>query len=272
MAADFVLHRSESLDAAFRRLADEQLTRAAAALTDDDSSREVRVHEARKRFKESRALMRLYRKALGDTFAERNRWYRDAGRALAQYRDASAVVTAVESIDESSAAALRERRDALYADTAAYDQTIRDLLTRFAFERLAIHGAPLNDVEDAVEDGLARTISDSRGAMRAAYETGDLVEFHHWRMRVKDQWYQVRLFQRVWSKLMNVHESALHDLSTLLGLHHDLTVAKEMGVAAPIDERQKEIVEKTRPLAAKIYAASPKAKAREMIALWRAWV
>ena len=64
----FVLHRDESLEKAFRRIADEQMTRAANALTVDDLSRDARVHEARKRFKESRALMRLYRDAL---FSER---------------------------------------------------------------------------------------------------------------------------------------------------------------------------------------------------------
>ncbi|HJW93603.1 MAG TPA: CHAD domain-containing protein [Thermoanaerobaculia bacterium] len=263
MAADFVLHRSESLEAAFRRIADEQLTRAATALTDESSSREVRVHEARKRFKESRALMRLYRAALGDAFDERNAFYRDAGRALAAYRDVSAAVAAVEAIDDAAAVGLRERRDALYADVEAFDKTVGDLLARFAAERLAIHSVALNDVEDAVEDGLARTIRAARKAMR-----GDL---HQWRMRVKDQWYHVRLFQRVWPRLMNVHESALHELSSLLGLHHDLSVAKEMGVSASIDERQNAIVEKTRPLAAKIYAASPRARAKEMLALWRAW-
>jgi CHAD domain-containing protein len=268
MAADFVLHRSESLEAAFRRIADDQLTRAASALTDEDSSREVRVHEARKRFKESRALMRLYRDALGGAFDERNAWYRDAGRALAAYRDASAAVTAVESIDKAAASPLRERCDALYADTAAYDKTIDDLLTRFAAERIAIHYVSLDDVEDAVEDGLARTIAAGRKAMHAAYDGG---EFHEWRMRVKDQWYHLRLFQRVWQKLMNAHEGALHELSSLLGLHHDLTVAKELGVDAAIETKQQEIVEKTRPLAAKIYAAAPKAKAQETIALWRAW-
>ena len=177
--------------------------------------------EARKRFKESRALMRLYRKALGDSFAEQNAWYRDAGRALAPYRDATANVAAVEAIDDQSTGALRdlvrERRDSLYADAAALDATIRELLSRFAAERLFVHDVELSDVEDAEQSGLASTISAARKAMTAAYETGELAAFHEWRKRVKDQWYHVRLFERVWPKLMKVHETTLHELSDLLG-------------------------------------------------------
>jgi len=273
----FVLHHKESLGEAFRRIADEQLTDAAKALTTDDLTQESRIHEARKRFKESRALMRLYRKALGDSFAEQNAWYRDAGRTLAPYRDATANVAAVEAIDDQSTGALRElvreRRDALYADAAALDATIRELLSRFAAERLFVHDAELSDVEDAVESGLASTISAARKAMTAAYETGELAAFHEWRKRVKDQWYHVRLFERVWPKLMKVHEITLHELSDLLGHHHDLTLVNELdaSLTEAIAKKQKAIAEKARPIAERLYATRPRDRARETMALWRAW-
>jgi CHAD domain-containing protein len=276
MADHFVLHRRESLEEAFRRIAGDQLTRAATALTTQELPAEERVHEARKRFKESRALMRLYRFALGDSFAERNRWYRDAGRALSAYRDASANVTAVETIDGDATGPLRElvreRRDALYADPAALDEAVRELLTRFAAERLLVHDVALRDVEEAVQRGLASAISAARKAMTAAYDSGSDAEFHEWRKRVKDQWYHARLFERVWPKLMKVHEAALHELSDLLGLHHDLTVVR--GLAGDdrsevISARQQAITAKARPIAEKVYAARPRDRARELMALWR---
>lgn len=273
----FVLRRNESLEKAFRRIADEQLTRAANALTIDDLSPDSRIHEARKRFKESRALMRLYRNALGDVFAEQNRWYRDAGRMLAPYRDASATVTAVDAIDDDAAKGLRtlvrDRRDALYADAAALDETVSALLTRFAAERLRVRDVGLHDVEEAVEAGLASVISAGRKAMNEALETGAGPAFHEWRKRVKDQWYHVRLFARVWPKLMNVHEAALHELSDLLGTHHDLTVVGEIEaeMVQSIAARQEAIAGKARPLAGLIYAARPRDRARETMALWRVW-
>lgn len=273
----FVLRRNESLEKAFRRIAGEQLTRAANALTIDDLSPDARIHEARKRFKESRALMRLYRDALGDAFAEQNRWYRDAGRMLAPYRDASATVTAVDAIDDDVTNALRtlarERRDALYADAAALDETVSALLTRFAAERLRVRDVALHDVEEAVQAGFASAISAGRKAMNEAFETGAGPAFHEWRKRVKDQWYHVRLFARVWPKLMNVHEAALHELSDLLGTHHDLTVVGEIeaGMAKSIAARQEAIAGKARPLAELIYASRPRDRARETMALWRVW-
>lgn len=277
MADPFVLHRKESLEKAFRRIADRQLTRAANALTVDDLAVEARVHEARKRFKESRALMRLYRDALGDAFDEQNRWYRDAGRLLAPYRDASATVSAVDAIDDEATKALRtvvrDRRDALYADSGALDETVSELLTRFPAERLRVRDLALHDVEDAVEASFASAISAGRKAMNEANDTGAATAFHEWRKRVKDQWYHVRLFARVWPKLMAVHEAALHELSDLLGEHHDLTVVGEVDpqLASSIAERQQAIAAKARTVAEPIYASRARDRAREVMALWRVW-
>jgi CHAD domain-containing protein len=277
MADPFVLRRKESLEKAFRRIADQQLTRAANALTVDDLAVEARVHEARKRFKESRALMRLYRDALGDAFDEQNRWYRDAGRLLAPYRDASATVSAVDAIDDEATKALRtvvrERRDALYADSTTLDETVSELLTRFPAERLRVRDLALRDVDDAVEAGFASAISAGRKAMNEAYETGAAGAFHEWRKRVKDQWYHVRLFARVWPKLMAIHDAALHELSDLLGEHHDLTVVGEVDpqLAVSIAERQQTIAAKACSVAEPVYASRARDRAREVMALWRVW-
>ena len=90
---------------------------------------------------------------------------------------------------------------------------------------------------------------------------------------MKDQWYQVRLFARVWPKMMTVHDAALHELSDLLGEHHDLTVVGELdaGMATSISARQTAIAAKARPVAGLIYASRPRDRARETMALWRTW-
>jgi len=266
MASDFVLRRDEPLDDAFRRIADEQLTRAAAALTSKKLSRDARVHEARKRFKESRALMRLY------GLDEQTRWYRDAGRALSQYRDATAVIEALESMEIGGevTARLRKQRDAVYAGV---DVAQADLLTRFAAERLSVHDATLREVEDVVEQRLADAIRAGRRAMREARETRTEIAFHEWRKRVKDQWYHVRLFRNIAPRLMKVHESSLHDLSQILGDHHDLTVVRSViPDSAKFIERQKALEEKAWPIAGQVYAGKPRGRASEIMDLWRAWV
>jgi CHAD domain-containing protein len=291
MAKELVLRRRESFPDAFRRIADEQLTRAAAALTAEELSHERRVHEARKRFKESRALVRLFRVALGDAFGEQNRWYRDAGRALAAYRDATAAAAAVDALpaamrDEIGRVAMRklrglvrERRDALYADTAAVDEAIRSVLATFAAERLRIEELPLNGGAGAVEKAFAATFAAGRKAMEAAFATRRDLAFHDWRKRVKDHWVHVKLFLPVWPELMSAREEALDAFSHLLGEHHDLAVLAAIvsgtdaatRVTRFLAARQKAIAREAGPIGRKLYAVRPRDHARETMALWRVW-
>src|SRR5216683_2066314 len=59
---------------------------------------EKRVHDVRKRIKETRALLRLVRPELGSQFDVENTWYRDAGRELSASRDSAALVGAIEKL------------------------------------------------------------------------------------------------------------------------------------------------------------------------------
>jgi CHAD domain-containing protein len=291
MAKGFVLRRKESLEQAFRRIAAEQLTRAATALAATDLSPERRVHDVRKRFKESRALLRLYRLALGDAFAEQNRWYRDAGRALGAYRDATATVDAVKALAPKLRGKagrravrellrlVRERRDALYGDAAAVDAAFSGVLAGFAAERLRVYDVPLQADEDAIVEGMTSSIAAERKAMDAALSSGDDVAFHEWRKRVKDDWYQVRLFVPVWPELMTAREEALGALSHLLGEYHDIAVIGQIvrdfpeakGLARVLAGRQKALAGEARPIAQRVLAARSRRRARETVALWALW-
>ena len=83
-AADGYAFRADEAPApTLRRLLAERIDRALGALRDETLASETRVHEVRKRMKESRALLRLFRRVLGDVFSEENRRFRDAGRLLA---------------------------------------------------------------------------------------------------------------------------------------------------------------------------------------------
>ena len=65
------------------RIAREEIDKAVVVLGDENLDRHERVHQARKRFKKIRALLRLLRGELGDTYGEENVWFRDCGRELA---------------------------------------------------------------------------------------------------------------------------------------------------------------------------------------------
>lgn len=295
MSKTFALQREESLADAFRRIAVDQLTRAAEVVADAELPPARRIHELRKRLKESRALLRLYRDALGDAFAERNRWYRDVGRAVAEYRDAAALVATLDALPRAmrreigrwSMAKLRRRARArcqsLYENEAAVDALLRHLAVDIEEERRRTEALHLSGTADAVEAGLARTLSDACRHMDAAYADGMETAFHEWRKRVKDHWYHVQLFLPARPKLLSVREEALNQLSHRLGDHHDLAVVqgaiaearfRKSGaarLASLVAQRQAAIAADAQPLARMLFAGRPRDEARQMLATWRAW-
>src|SRR5436190_833309 len=94
----YAIEHDETTGAAIARIVREQIARAREQLTDRKAPVEKRVHDARKRFKEIRAVLRLAREPFGAQFDVENAWYRDAGHTLAGARDADAVLEALEKL------------------------------------------------------------------------------------------------------------------------------------------------------------------------------
>src|SRR5688572_2984408 len=96
----FVFRAGERIDSALRRVVREQIRGAVRDLTDPPGGdRHEGVHEARKRFKMVRSVLRLARPTIGElTFALENAWYRDTGRTLSSVRDAVAMIESLESL------------------------------------------------------------------------------------------------------------------------------------------------------------------------------
>lgn len=86
----FYLRDRESVAVRFKRIANEQAKKALFQVTvviQQDPSEAV--HDARKRFKKIRALLRLVRDQLGeDVYQSENACFRALGRRLSDVRDA----------------------------------------------------------------------------------------------------------------------------------------------------------------------------------------
>src|SRR4051794_15544839 len=90
----------DDLAASVKRVAGDQLGTAAQGLDDPDDPVEA-VHDARKRLKKTRALLRIARPAMRpDAFRAYNRELRDQGRALSGARDADVMVETVDALAE----------------------------------------------------------------------------------------------------------------------------------------------------------------------------
>lgn len=292
----YVIGRDEPVDTAIRRLMDEQIVRAGAALKDEASPFEERIHDARKRFKETRAVIRLVREPLGLRYGEENGWYRDAGRELAGARDAAAVIEALEKLRKHARlprsalrrlrAILIERHDRIAAqDSDELARHVADALA-VARDRIALW-PPLPDSFDAIGSGLLRVHRAGRRAMREALAAGGMPHhFHEWRKSVKVQWYHALLLRNVWPEMMKPWAAVLEQLSRTLGDHHDLVLMRQIvathhdhlgrrsGTVAMldvIDTRQRELEAEALRSGGLIHSERPRAWLARIRSAWEAW-
>ncbi len=231
------------------------------------------VHDARKRIKKTRALLRLARPGMRKkAYRRHNRALRDTGRAMSGTRDADVVAETVDllaerfaghvpeaffkRVKEPLAAAARESRTATDPDEHAAD--LRALATtNWTFKQLD---------EDTLAASLKRTYAEGRKAFRRADADPSAHNMHEWRKRVKDLWYQQQLLQDSWPGVMKAQAKQARKLSKLLGDDHDLTVLAEHvddpEVHELVAKRREELLHEARALGRRIYAERPKAFAR----------
>lgn len=278
----FTLSVSEPLPSEIRRVARERLLDAHRRLENKAAEPfDVRVHEARKRTKEVRALLRLARDELGrDTYKRENARLRDAARLLAPVRDAQMLGRMIEDAhDVPLDAEARQRiRD-------AFDKQLRSERARAAGARSrrrmaamvaeaygAVADWPLpRDRWRVLRGGLRRSYARGRVGYTTVSAGGSDEQVHEWRKRVKDLWYQLRLLTPAWPELLEPTARETHRLTDLLGDAHDLSVLVARLDGLPLAEedrrrvagwaaaRQGELRRSALEVGACLYAESPKA-------------
>ncbi|HEY0141682.1 MAG TPA: CHAD domain-containing protein [Thermoanaerobaculia bacterium] len=277
----YAFEHDETLSAALPRLMLEQIERAAAHLTSTEETPEKRVHNARKRIKETRAILRMIRVPLGKQFAIENRWYRDAARDLASARDAQAVIEALEKLDVAARVkrrvqkTLEQRKNAIAP--AGLQGRIDNTIIQLDAARNRIAAWPeLGDDFETIGHGLEQIYRDGRTALTLARGERTPENLHEWRKRVKDHWYHLQLLRPLWPDVLKASSQALATLSEHLGDHHDLHVLEGIVEGEPllteaITARLAELEEAAFTLGARVYAEKPAAWRARMRAYWDVW-
>ena len=198
------------------------------------------VHDARKDLKKLRALLRLVRDGLGEVrYRKENRALRNAGRALAHFRDAAVRVELVEKLQETTAGgasteALRmadERVTHLYELVHAKGRLrhaakeARKQLKR-AKERIRKWRLEETAGFALFRAGLLRSYAEGRESFARCLIHPTAGNFHEWRKQCKYLRHQLGFLKNV-SPEMNLLVAALHELSERLGENHDQTVLAE---------------------------------------------
>jgi CHAD domain-containing protein len=287
----------ESVREAFARCASEQLDRAVSELSEHIGDDPVHaVHSARKAVKKERSLLRLMRGSMPSTQRRReNRRLRKAARGLSAARDAEVMIDTLDELAKRYVGQLpentfegireplvrtRDEQRAQLIDSTLGDQAVGGL----GAVRLRVDDWRLADGGwAAIEDGLLRSYTSGRAAFARAQSHRDMDEWHEWRKRVKDLWYQQRLLSAVGGPMVKGQAKDADVLADLLGDDHDLGVLRRSlaagaihapvdvdAVIALIDHRRGELQSEALWIGARVYAEKPKAFRRRMRRSWKA--
>jgi len=229
----FRLKLRESLPDGLKRVFREQIGSALKLCRHPARQRGVTVHEVRKHLKKVRAAMRLAITEVGkDRHAREDRCVRKIGRLVSDLRDAQVrLQTLIQLRDETAKGPednpfprieelLSLERESFSAAFAGWQkQAIPQLervearLMKWPLQCLTwkqICGA-VGKIYKRGQRGLAKTINDL-----------DPENFHAWRKRVKDLWYQLRILQPLNRMVLTEMAHDAEVLGELLGREHDL--------------------------------------------------
>ncbi len=296
------LTENETPAAGMKRLAEEQLDRALAALTSADAEADAvdeAVHDARKRFKKIRAALRLVRDEVGSqVYSSTNDTFRNAGRRLSPLRDSQVLIETLDDLraryadilDEQAFETIRrnlqKRHDAVFAQLIEEEQAVDAVVETLDAARASIQTWPI-DAEgfDAFYGGLKRVYKRGRNAMHVARSDPSTENLHEWRKRVKYLWYHLRILKRTWPDLLDEWADTTHDLANLLGDDHDLAVLHATLQDEPtlhederayrallglIEQHRRQLQAQAWPLGQRLYTESPSDFTDRVAAYWQA--
>ena len=298
----YKLERGEDVADGIRRIAAGRAESAIEHLRGErDEEFAEAIHEARKDLKKLRSVLRLVRAPLGDELYRReNIRFRNAGRMLSGARDAEVKLDTLAALEERFgdtfpdrevtplATALERERYAL-AEGESRDNgagSVAVAARQIEDGREAVSGWKLeSEGFDLIADGLKRSYRRGRNRFADTRKLASPETAHEWRKRVKDLWYHLRLVADVRPSKLGEAADQAHELSNLLGDHHDLSVLREdaMGRAGLFDgavlvdfvmlveRRQSELVDRATAVAKSVYAEKPKRFIARVEGYWSDW-
>lgn len=227
----YKIAKSGSVRRGLKRAAAGEIERAQKALA------RKRIHEARKRFKKVRGLLRLARRGLGrKRFKRENALFRYAGQEIRAPRDAEALVETLDAL--ASRYFKRQTPPAIFI-------RLRRLLVRQVkdLERGVASNGAFARTSRSMREELCRvggwklghfTWKDARRAWRqareqfreafeAAREAPTDANLHAWRKRAKTLWYQTLLLRKGCPKVRK-HMEDIEAVEVLLGEDRDLAL------------------------------------------------
>jgi CHAD domain-containing protein len=282
----------------YRRILLEQISSLLRYLSGAELDRTSAVHNARRRCKRIRSVLRLIRAHRKEFAREENGVFREISRWLSPFRDADVRLETFDGLLKE----LEEEERETYAPFREVLAHKPDAQTPWAFgtsvqraaeaagaarDRFKALQLPLDADFGLVQAGLKRSYKRGRQAMKTAFDNGASAPFHDWRKRAKDLDYQLQTLRALWPPVLKGFHKELDQLTELLGQHNDLDVLRETLENADLPEglrprdlraflehlaeREAHLREEAHAIGERLYAEKPAAFMKRMKAYWTAW-
>ncbi|EAU41601.1 hypothetical protein FP2506_14249 [Fulvimarina pelagi HTCC2506] len=300
----YAIDPAKHLGAEIQRIAEEQIGKAEKSLKGAGEEPHEAIHDARKRLKKLRGLVRLIRPEMEDFYKAQNVLFRDTAKKLSGMRDKAALVEAMQKLEERFAdeietdafgpvnTKLIADRDAeIKSGTKDAPRRIEETLhalkkARCAFRRCRFDKAKYKPKRDAkiAAAGLEKTYGRARKALKIARKSRDTEDLHELRKRIKYHWAHLRLLKALWPDGFEPAIETAKRIADDLGDDHDLAVMRAEMQSAPdslggegdlsiivalIDRRQAELREGALDAAGILLAEKPEAIAARIERLYR---
>ena len=291
----FRLKRGASISSEVRRIVLKQLEAAISELHSvGDPQSDDAVHDARRRVKKIRAIIRLVRPVLDKEYRTVDRDLSTVSRLLAPVADGRGLVETLTELEHRYPASLPKRalaaarvgvlRNGARADHDAHARGVLKIAAgtlrseRSRVKRWRVRGEGFRAVAPGLEESYRR----ARRMMIATWSKPKPSHFHTWRRYVKDHWFHVRLLEGRCGNNLVGYERRIEALDGILGEYHNVILLRELlgtDGSLPREEAarclrvvsryQRVLRRHAEILGARIYTERPRRFVRRVRHLWR---
>jgi len=291
----FRLKQGASISNEVRRIVLKQLEAAISELHSvGDPQSDDAVHDARRRVKKIRAIIRLVRPVLDKEYRAVDRDLSTVSRLLAPVADGRGIVETLKEIEHRYPASLSKRalavarkgvlRNGARADRDAHARGILKIAAgtlrseRGRVKRWRVRGEGFRAIAPGLEESYRR----ARRMMLVTWSKPKPSHFHTWRRYVKDHWFHIRLLEGRCGYHLVAYERRIEALDGILGEYHNVILLRDLLVtdeSLPHEESarclrvvsryQRVLCRHAEILGARIYTERPRRFVRRVRHLWR---
>lgn len=232
------------LTAEIQRIAGEEIDKITAFLDSARDNPEKGLHNARKRIKALRSLLRLVRPGDEAFCRAENDRFREMSKAIAAPRQATALIETIDRLiadfpENADAAGLAGIRAMLtrYRATVAYGEAGLGATLDMAVAECGIAAAALDmlslpdnpdEAADILAEGALATLRRARKGLELSRERGEADDFHEMRKAVKAHAAHLSLLRKLWPSPVKPRREQADLLGESLGELHDVFVMRQL--------------------------------------------